>query len=205
VCSATDRIQTPGDMKLLILSICLVGLTLANNEVETNEIKEVKTIKLPTLGTIVKDILKLLAPLLEGTSLAKLLPLLGNIWVALEAIINTLALPTLLGVIGFINEIKIAILNWIRKPLEIINFVLAIIGLALMVVYGLLKEGDLKPLFGFEEAPATPAPTGYYHMETPEPYDTYSSYASSARALFDAPVVQRLAAMVHDAITKYDN
>ncbi|XP_066975010.1 uncharacterized protein [Macrobrachium rosenbergii] len=101
--------------------------------------------------------------------------------------------------IAALSSFKTGLLTVGVKGLEIANFILAIIGLALLGAYAYVHEGDIKGIF--ETGTGYASGTGYEEYEYP--HDSYSSYVSSARALLDTPVVQRLATAVQDAITKY--
>lgn len=95
--------------------------------------------------------------------------------------------------IGVASGIKTAVLNLILKPLDVINGILAIVGLVFLIIY-LVEGGDVYGLL----------PTGFLRRDSDDGYDTYTNYVRSARALWDAPIVQRLTAAVQEAIVKYD-
>ncbi|XP_042862930.1 uncharacterized protein LOC122247598 [Penaeus japonicus] len=96
-----------------------------------------------------------------------------------------------------LSSIKAAFFSLLVKPLEIANFVLAIIALAMLTIYFASGEGDLKTLIGTDV-------TGFLRRESDDVYDSYSGYVSQARALWDTSAVQSLTSLVYDAITKYD-
>ncbi|XP_027230883.1 uncharacterized protein [Penaeus vannamei] len=96
-----------------------------------------------------------------------------------------------------LSSIKAAFFSLLVKPLEIANFVLAIIALAMLGIYFASGEGDLKTLIGTDV-------TGFLRRETNDVYDSYSGYVSQARALWDTSAVQSLTSLVLDAISKYD-
>ncbi|XP_068241201.1 uncharacterized protein [Palaemon carinicauda] len=102
--------------------------------------------------------------------------------------------------IAALSSFKTALLSVGVKGLEIANFVLAIIGLALLGAYLYVNEGDITGVFA-ETGYASG--TGYGDYEE-YPFDSYSSYVSSARSLLDTPMAHRLAKAVQDAITKYE-
>ncbi|XP_063588230.1 uncharacterized protein LOC134765489 [Penaeus indicus] len=96
-----------------------------------------------------------------------------------------------------LSSIKAAFFSLLVKPLEIANFVLAIIALAMLGIYFVSGEGDLKTLIGTDV-------TGFLRRESDDVYDSYSGYVNQARALWDTSAVQSLTSLVLDAITKYD-
>ncbi|XP_069159958.1 uncharacterized protein [Procambarus clarkii] len=219
-------------MKLLLLSLLFVGLALAGEQTTTEQqepttdtpvlinrqlsieeqVPNARQVETETLAlTVPEDKAGLQNP---AVLLAQLLTYLNGVYTTAIAAANTnvaalfnalginpavlgpgpvAVLGTIVGVFSVVNSIKITVLNLLHKALEMISFVLAIIGLAVLILYAIIKEGKLTELLG--------ALTG---DEEEDPMQTYSSYASSARALFDSPKIQRLAARVHEAITKYD-
>ncbi|KAK4309909.1 hypothetical protein Pmani_018490 [Petrolisthes manimaculis] len=125
---------------------------------------------------------------------------LGALGTALTATLTPLlgaAGATLLGggLVAF-SALKTAFLNVVVKVLETVNFVFAIVALALLVVYLVDSNGDITGL-----TTGLTARAGYYYDDM---QDTYNEYARSARSMFDSPIVQRLTDLVYDAITKYD-
>ncbi|KAK7069491.1 hypothetical protein SK128_028247 [Halocaridina rubra] len=108
-----------------------------------------------------------------------------------------------LGSLYTLSALKAAFFSLFLKPLDVANFILAVIALALLIAWLVLKEGDIGTLF-----PDTGLTfrrqdndeySNYYN------YDSYSNYGSSARAFLETPFMQRLTSAVYDAIFKYDD
>ncbi|XP_071544267.1 uncharacterized protein [Panulirus ornatus] len=217
-------------MKLLWLSILVAGLALAKEDEKTSDLQDIqgrqKTgVDTAAAATVAQNAVANTQSLVTDVTDNVLLQI-GNVLRGIGAIdLKNIAtdgtktglgaagaagavaaggLTALGGAVAAANGIKTAILTLAGSGLDIANFVLAIIALAFLIAYLVHTEGDIKGLLGYESGSGSGSGSGYYRREDYEPYNAYSNYVSTARAFLDAPIVQQLTAMVHDAITKYD-
>ncbi|KAG7175418.1 hypothetical protein Hamer_G001506 [Homarus americanus] len=107
-------------------------------------------------------------------------------------------ITTLGSTLAAVSAVKTSFLDLGAKAIDVVNFVLAIIALALLIVYLVENEGDIKGLYG-------DTGTGTYRRQGSNHYDSYSGYINTARSFMDAPLMQSVTNFVYDAITKYDD